>query len=84
MDELEKSILNALVELEEAVRAMPSAGTKPSLLPLFEKLDNLTGRLPGDADPSLRHYLHKKSYEKARLLLEGRDSENSRGGCLRD
>jgi hypothetical protein len=27
------------------------------------------------------HYLRKKSYEKARLWLEGRDAENARGNC---
>jgi hypothetical protein len=29
----------------------------------------------------LLHYLHRKSYEKARLWLEDRDAENARGGC---
>lgn len=84
MSELEKSILTALVNLENAVRGMPLATTKPNLLPLFERLDVLTRQLPPDADPNLQHYLHKKSYEKARLLLQGRDSENARGGCSRD
>jgi len=27
------------------------------------------------------HYLHKKSYEKARLWLEGREAENKAGNC---
>ena len=84
MNELENSILQALAELENAVKAMPTAEPKPNLLPLFERLDNLTRSLPANADPNLRHYLHKKSYEKARLLLKGRNAENSRGGCLRD
>jgi len=84
MNELENSILQALVELENAVRTMPAAVPKPNLLPLFVRLDDLTRSLPANADPNLLHYLHKKSYEKARLLLEGRDAENPRGNCLRD
>jgi hypothetical protein len=37
--------------------------------------------MPRDADPTLLHYLHKKSYEKARLFLQGRDAENQVGNC---
>ena len=29
----------------------------------------------------LLHYLHKRSYQKARLYLEGRDAENQAGQC---
>jgi hypothetical protein len=81
MSELEKNILAALAELDRAVKAMPTANPKPSLQPLFARLDELTRQLPKDSDPNLLHYLHKKSYEKARLLLEGRDAENARGAC---
>ena len=84
MSELEQDILKALIELENSVKAFPSSNPKPNLLPLFEHLDGLTGRLPPDADPNLLHYLRKKSYEKARLLLQGRDAENARGNCRRD
>ena len=45
-------------------------GPVPEVLPLFARLDELTGTLPKDADPQLLHYLHKKSYQKARLFLE--------------
>jgi len=78
---LEKSLLNALVELDAAVKAMPVANPKPNLLPIFSRLDELTKQLPHDADPQLLHYLHKKSYEKARLWLQGRDAENQAGNC---
>lgn len=81
MTETEKAILQALLELEGAVRSMAAANPKPSLLPLFERLDSLTRQLPQDTEPDLLHYLHKKSYEKARLLLQGRESENVRGTC---
>lgn len=81
MTVVEQSILQALYELENAVRQMPTANPKPNLLPLFARLDELTRQLPRDTDPSLLHYLHKKSYEKARLFLEGREAENQKGNC---
>ena len=73
--------MSTLVELETTVRSMATTHPKPSLLPLFALLEELTKQLPRGADPDLLHYLHKKSYEKARLLLEGRDQENERGAC---
>src|ERR1041384_4842410 len=81
MTEIEKSILQSLTELENAVRSMPAANPKPNLLPLFSRLDELTRQLPPNTDPSLLHYLPKKSYEKARLWLDGREAENQIGSC---
>ena len=81
MTELERNILAALIELDNTVKSMADKGAKPNLLPLFERLDGLTRQLPKESDPNLLHYLHKKSYEKARLLLEGQDAENARGAC---
>jgi len=81
MNELEKNILTALVKLEEAVKTMPTSRSRLNLVPFFARLDDLASRLPRDADPNLVHYLQKKSYEKARLLLEGRDAEHARGSC---
>jgi hypothetical protein len=81
MTEIEKQILDSLLELDRAIKAMPTAKPKPSLLPLFTRIDQLTAQLPRGTDSSLLHYLHKKSYEKARLFLEGRDSENAEGNC---
>jgi len=78
---LEKNILKTLVELDLAVKSMATARPKPDLLPLFARLDQLTGELPRQTDPTLLHYLHKKSYEKARLFLQGRESENQVGNC---
>ena len=77
----ERDILESLLELERAVASMPTANPKPNLLPLFTRIDDLTRQLPRDAAPSLLHYLHKKSYEKARLFLQGNDAENARGNC---
>jgi hypothetical protein len=81
MNETEREILSTLNELDRLVQSMKTADPKPSLLPIFERLDRLTSRLGPQADPSLLHYLHKKSYEKARLYLEGREAENARGTC---
>jgi hypothetical protein len=78
---LEKNLLNALVELDAAVKSMSVTNPKPNLLPLFAHIDELTKQLPRNADPTLLHYLHKKSYEKARLFLQYRDAENQVGNC---
>jgi hypothetical protein len=84
MNETERAILQTLVELDSTVKSMPTANPKPSLLPIFTRLDDLTRQLPKNASPELLHFMHKKSYEKARLLLEGRGAENARGNCLGD
>jgi len=81
MTETEQSILDALLELERAVEAMPRSNPKPDLRPMFSRLDELTASLPVSTEPLLLHYLHKKSYQKARLYLEGCDAENARGNC---
>jgi hypothetical protein len=78
---IETELLAALTQLAETVKAMPTANPKPNLLPIFSRLDELTRQLPRDADPALLHYLHKKSYEKARFFLQGRDAENQIGNC---
>jgi len=78
---VEITLLNALVELDNAVKSMPAANPKPNLLPIFSRIDGLAKQLAADADPTLLHYLHKKSYEKARLWLQDRDAENQAGNC---
>lgn len=81
MNETEQRILENLLELERAVASMATASPKPNLLPMFNRIDELTRQLPRGADPTLLHYLHKKSYEKARLFLQGRENENAPGNC---
>lgn len=81
MTAIEKELLNALIELEESVKPPGSSGAKVDLLGLFNKIDQLGAQLGAEADPSLRHYLQKKSYQKARLFLQGRESENQAGPC---
>ena len=81
MTKLESTLLATLIELDTTVKSMIVKQAKPQLLSLFARLDELTRQLPRDADPQLLHYLHKKSYEKARLLLLGREAENVPGHC---
>ncbi len=77
----EQQILAALSQLDETVKTIATANPKPNLLPMFARIDELTAQLPRATDPTLLHYLHKKSYEKARLFLQGRDAENQAGNC---
>lgn len=84
MSEQENAILQSLIELDDTVNSMPRADPKPNLMPIFARLDELTRGLPKDTAPELLHYLGKKSYEKARLWLEGKRSRIARGGCLGD
>ena len=81
MTEVEKSILEALLELDASVRTMTTANPKPNLLPIFERIESLARQLPANTAPDLLHYLKKKSYEKARLFLQGRETEVPRGSC---
>lgn len=81
MTPIETEILTSLNELDAMVRSIATADPKPDLLLMFSRLDQLTAKLPPTSDASLMHYMHKKSYEKARLWLQGREAENQRGSC---
>ena len=81
MNQIESDILKTLIDLDTAAKSMATANPKPNLLPLFTRLDELARQLPKTTSPDLLHYLHKKSYEKARLYLEGRNGENAAGSC---
>jgi hypothetical protein len=81
MTETEKLILESLSELDNAARSISRSGVKSDVGGILARLDSLTTQLPRDTDPKLLHYLHRKSYEKARLFLLGRESENARGTC---
>ena len=74
MTATEHQLLDTLLELEDAV-AQVNADPKPDLMALFGRLDALTSEMPKDASTDLLHYLHKKSYQKARLFLQGQDPE---------
>lgn len=77
----EQAVLKTLVELEARVAHLAAHKSGPSLLPLFEQLRQLTHDMPSSTDPTLLHYLHKQSWQKARLWLEGREAENATGNC---
>ncbi len=79
MTETEQRLLEQLRELEAEVTRQP----RPDLRPRLVELDRLTRALPAQADPELRHFLQRRSYEKARLFLEDRSNEIPRGGCTR-
>ena len=76
MTRIEHDILRTLAELDDSVNKMRTANPKPNLQALFARVDELARQLPPDTAPDLRHYLLRKSYEKARLFLEDREAEN--------
>ena len=79
MTTIETDILQALTELDAAIKSLPTAQPKPNLLALFARIDALAEQLPRTTDPELLHFLQRKSYEKARAKLEGRVP--TRGAC---
>ena len=81
MNDLEHQILEEIQGYEDLVRRLPTMNPKPDLMAVFQRLDEMTARLPRGTDPNLLHFMHKKSYEKARLWLEEHHSEIARGGC---
>lgn len=84
MDSLHQSLHQKLVDLENAVAGMASTDPKPDLMAIFNDIESLGAQLPTGTDPALLHYLQRKSYQKARLFLEDRDSENETGDCIRN
>jgi hypothetical protein len=72
----EKALQEALKDLDgaitqiRAIREGASVSQKPDLLSLFRRIEGLAETLPPETSPELRHYLARKSYEKARLWLE--------------
>lgn len=79
MTTIETDILQALTELDAAIKSLPTAQPKPNLLALFARIDALAEQLPRTTDPELLHFLQRKSYEKAWAKLEGRVP--TRGAC---
>jgi hypothetical protein len=72
MTQTEREILDTLLELEKSVGQMNGGAAKPDLRPIFTRLDKLALQLPADAPRDLRHYLERKSYQKARAFLQER------------
>lgn len=83
MNDVKQTLHGKLVELENAVATIATANPKPDLVSLFGDIESLANQLPPQTDPALTHYLQRKSYQKARLFLEGNDAENEVGNCIR-
>ncbi len=85
MRDVESELLQALRDLEQAASAArsrpPGAPGGSGVLPILERLDLLAQELPPTSSPDLRHFLQRKSYEKARLLLEGSANAKREGRC---
>ena len=83
MTAIERNILDSLNELDLVVKTMATANPKPNLLPLFTRIEALANELPRTTSPDLLHYMQRKSYEKARLWLQGHFDEIQKGRCSR-
>jgi hypothetical protein len=71
--------------LDEYLDAVPrqKMPNPPDLMAIFAQLDALETEIDSSYPAQLRHYLHQKSYRKAHLYLQDRDSENVKGNCGR-
>jgi hypothetical protein len=74
-------VLASLRALESAIAAGQPPSPNPALRAALAQMEALTAAIPDGVDANLRHYLLKRSYQKARLLLEGGDPEA--GPCPR-
>ena len=81
MEDWRASILEGLRGFEAAASAAGRGGDRSALRASLARLADLERALPADADAQLRHYLQRRSYEKARLWIEGTDPEA--GPCPR-
>lgn len=81
MTQLEQELHQALLDLDSAVKRMSTAKKPVDLMPLFARIDELSAKLPPGTHPRLLHFLQRKSFEKATLWLEGRNTEITRGAC---
>lgn len=81
MTELEQELHTALLDLDGAVKRMAATKERVDLLPLFARIDEIGAKLPPTTHPRLLHFIHRKSFEKAVLWLEGRGAEIARGSC---
>ena len=71
------------VELHQALQRLMAAvrsGDGEALRAGLAEVDRRRDALGDDAPPMLRHYLERRSYEKAIAFLEGRDESIEAGG----
>lgn len=83
MTDLEQALLIALQDLDREVVDAAAAGRRPEMVPRVMHLRELASTLPPGTDPMLMHCLERHSWEKARMILDGRRSEVRHGesGC---
>jgi hypothetical protein len=81
MTAIESSLLQALLTLEQAASAPRTGEPRPRIQDLIAEIDRLAETLPPETPAELRHFLQRKSYQKAALYLRGRNEENARGSC---
>ncbi len=81
MTDVERTLLEQLIGLENEVATAVAAGRKPEVMPWILRLRSMTAALPADSDPMLLHCLERQSWEKARLALQSRHAEISHGSC---
>jgi hypothetical protein len=84
MTALEQKILALVNQLEQLAAHLADPAAKAELPRVMALIDGLSAELPGGTDPALLHYLRKRSYQKARTFLEGREAENAKGNCRHD
>jgi hypothetical protein len=58
--------------------ARDAAGHLEALKSASERIEQLSGALPSPVDPQLRHYLERRSYDKALAFLSDRPQEAGR------
>ena len=83
MTDVEQALLVALQDLDREVTEANSAGRRPEVVPRVMRLRVLAAELPPGSDPMLMHCLERQSWEKARMILDGRRAEVRHGdsGC---
>lgn len=83
MTDVEHALLIALQDLDREVADASASGRRPEMVPRVMRLRELTAVLPAGSDPMLMHCLERHSWEKARMILDGRRAEVRHGesGC---
>lgn len=69
-------IKDTLIQLDSAIKESNSAAITQSL----RSLDQLVSSHRGELDAQLRHFLERRSYQKALAYLEG-ESDIPKGRC---
>ncbi len=83
MTDVERALLDALRDLDHEVADAAVTKRRPEVVSRILRLRELTSVLSPEADPMLMHCLQRQSWEKARMILDGRQAEVRHGesGC---